>query len=61
MTSSVEKAALKLLGTLGIRAIWDLHLSATAAHDMGKPKLGADLIELAEAAERFWMRRSERT
>jgi hypothetical protein len=57
MSSSVEKAALKLLGTFGMRAIWDLHLAATAAYDMGNPELVANLTELAEAAERCWMQR----
>ena len=57
--TSLEKAASKLLGTFGIRVIWDLHLSATAAEDMGKSELAAALIELAEASERCWMRRAD--
>ena len=57
MSSSAEKAALKLLGTFGLKAIWDAHLAATAAYEMGKPELAGSLIELAEAAERCWMRR----
>ena len=59
--ASLEKAASKLLGTFGVRVIWDMHLSATAADAMGKSELAAALIELAEAAERCWMRCAEAT
>jgi hypothetical protein len=57
MSSSVKKAALRLLGTFGVNAIWDVHLAATAAHELGKSELASDLVELAEAAEQEWMQR----
>ena len=55
----LEEAASKLLGTFGVQAIWDTHLAATAAYDMGKSDLAAVLIELAEAAELCWIRRAD--
>jgi hypothetical protein len=53
MSSShgIEDAARKLLATYGIKAIWDMHLAAAAAEEMGEPDLAASLIKLAEAAE----------
>ena len=57
--ASLEEAASKLLGTFGVQAIWDTYLAATAAYEMGKSDLAATLIDLAEAAERCWMRRAE--
>lgn len=59
MSSTVEKSALQLLDTFGLKAIWDVYLAATAAYDMGKSELAASLIELAEAAEQCWMRRAD--
>ena len=47
----LEKAARKLLATYGVKAIWDMHLAAAAAHGMGEPELAASLVHLAEAAE----------
>lgn len=57
--TSLDEAASKLLSTFGVQAIWDAHLAATAAYEMGKSDLAATLIELAEAAERHWMQRAE--
>ena len=54
--SSLETAASKLLATYGVKAIWDMHLTAAAAHGMGEPELAESLIKLAEAAERQMMR-----
>ncbi len=53
--SSLETAASKLLATYGVKAIWDMHLAAAAAYDMGEPELAASLTKLAEAAERRLM------
>lgn len=53
----IEKAAKKLLAAHGIKAIWDMHLAAAKAHRMGRLKLAASMILIAEAAERRWMRR----
>jgi hypothetical protein len=58
--ASLEEAASKLLGTFGVQAIWDVHLAATAAYEMGKSELAATLIEIAEAAERLWLARAQR-
>ena len=55
----IEKAATKLLAVYGIKAIWDMHLAAAAAHGLGKLKLAASMIAVAEAAERRWMRRRQ--
>lgn len=41
-----------------MRAIWDTHLAATAAYEMGKSDLAA-VIELVEAAELCWIRRAD--
>jgi pantoate kinase len=38
----------------GVGAIWKLHRAAAAAHRAGFPLSAADLIEVAEAAERAW-------
>jgi hypothetical protein len=56
----LEKAATKLLATYGVKAIWDMHLTAAAAHAMGEAELATSLIDLAEAAERCLLRRSAR-
>jgi hypothetical protein len=56
--ASLEKSASKLLVTFGVQAIWDAHLTATAAYMMGKSELAATLIEIAEAAERLWLARA---
>ena len=53
----VEKVAKKLLAAHGVEAIWDMHVTAAAAHRLGRPKLAAFMIAVAEAAERRWMRR----
>ncbi len=42
----LNSAASKLLATLGVKAIWDLHLAAAAAYGMGT---------IAEAEERQLM------
>jgi hypothetical protein len=49
-----DKLARSLLAKQGIGAIWRLHQTAAAAHRAGFPFSAADLIEVAEAAERGW-------
>ena len=61
---SVPRAALastasRMLGKHGIAFIWDAYVAAAAAHGLGNAALADDLIEIAEAAERQWMRRIE--
>ena len=59
---SVPRAALastasRMLGKHGLAFIWDAYVAAAAAHGLGNPALADDLIEIAEAAERQWLRR----
>jgi hypothetical protein len=53
----IDKAATKLLATYGVKAIWDMHLAAAAAHGMGETELASTLTNLAEAAERCILER----
>jgi len=49
-----DKLARSLLAKQGVGAIWKLHQAAAAAHRAGFRLSAADLIEVAEAAERAW-------
>jgi hypothetical protein len=51
-----EIVALSLLTQDGIAAIWQLHLSAALAYRDGQKAVAAGIIEIAEAAEREWLR-----
>jgi hypothetical protein len=51
-----EDLALRLLARGGIAAIWQLHLAAAQAHHIGCRRAAAAVIEIAEAAERAWLR-----
>ena len=51
--------ALSLLARDGVSAIWKLHLSAAGAYRDGHKSVAAGIIEIAEAAEREWLRRGE--
>ena len=53
--TQTDKLARLLLAKQGIGAIWRLHEAAAAAHRAGFRLSAADLIEVAEAAERAWM------
>ena len=53
--TQVDKLARSLLAKQGIGAIWRLHQAAAEAHRAGFPQSAADLIEIAEAAERAWL------
>ena len=59
MPTISEKLAARMLATSGTRAISDLHAAAAIAHEMRKPDIAESLAEIAEAAERQWMRRLE--
>jgi hypothetical protein len=50
-----------MLALSGVVAIWDAYLAASAAHGLGRPDLAESLINIAEAAEREWMSRPQRT
>jgi hypothetical protein len=52
--TEADKLARSLLAKQGIGAIWKLHQAAAAAHRAGFRLSAADLIEVAEAAERAW-------
>jgi len=52
--TEADKLARSLLAKQGIGAIWKLHQTAASAHRAGFPLSAADLIEVAEAAERAW-------
>jgi hypothetical protein len=51
-----QDIAASLLAVSGRRAIADLYGAAAAACQLGKPDVAGSLIEIAEAAERQWMR-----
>ena len=50
----IDELARSLLAKQGIGAIWKLHQAAAEAHRAGFQLSAADLIEVAEAAERAW-------
>jgi hypothetical protein len=52
-----ENLALTMLARDGIAAIWTLHLAAARAYRDGNKETAATIIEIAEAAEREWLRR----
>ena len=52
--TEADKLARSLLAKQGIGAIWKLHVAAKA-HRAGFRLSAADLIEVAEAAERAWI------
>jgi hypothetical protein len=54
LRTEADKLARSLLAKQGIGAIWKLHEAAASAHRAGFPLSAADLIEVAEAAERAW-------
>ena len=50
--TQADKLARSLLAKQGIGTIWRLYQAAAEAHRAGFPQSAADLIEIAEAAER---------
>ena len=56
-----ENLALTMLAREGIAAIWQLHLSAARAYRDGQKAVAAGIIEIADAAEREWVRGNGRT
>ena len=51
-----ENIALNLLRRDGIAVIWELHLAAAKAERGGNTAAAAAIIEIADAAEREWLR-----
>jgi len=56
----VHSLALKMLARDGFAAIWVLHLSAARAYREGRNAAATATIEIADAAEREWLRRGNR-
>ena len=54
-----ENLALTMLARDGIAAIWALHLAAARAYRDGNKGMAATIIEIADAAEREWLRRAK--
>jgi len=54
-----ENLALTMLARDGIAAIWALHLAAARACRDGNKGMAATIIEIADAAEREWLRRAK--
>jgi hypothetical protein len=52
----LENIARKILAREGVAAIWQLHLSAALAYRDGHKAVAAGIIEIADAAEREWLR-----
>jgi hypothetical protein len=52
-----EQLALRMLANEKLTAIWNLHLAAARAYHNGNGSVAVILTEIAEAAEREWMRR----
>lgn len=53
--TEADKLARSLLAKQGVAGIWKLHQAAADAHRAGFRLSAADLIEVAEAAERAWI------
>jgi hypothetical protein len=53
-----EQAALNMLRRFGVSAIWQLHLSAAAAYRAGHRPAAASILEIADAAEREWLKKA---
>ena len=56
----VHSLALEMLARDGFAAIWVLHLSAARASREGRKAAATAIIEIADAAEREWLRRGNR-
>jgi hypothetical protein len=51
-----ETLALALLERCGIEIIWRLHTAAAEVYRIGNPSAATAILEIAEAAERAWLR-----
>ena len=54
-----EQVAADMLSQDGLAAVWQLHLSATRAYREGNELAARLMIDIADAAERLWLRRSK--
>jgi hypothetical protein len=57
MSTFAEKVADSMLAEQGVAIIWKLHADAATLYRIGNFAGAASLIEIAEAAEREWLRR----
>ena len=53
-----ENLAMTMLAREGVAAIWTLHLAAAKADRDGYKGAATTIIEIADAAEREWLRRA---
>ena len=53
-----EQVAANMLRRYGLAAIWQLHLSAAKAYREGNRQAARSIADIADAAERVWLRRS---
>jgi len=53
-----EKLARDLLASQGVGVIWKLHTDAGTLYRVGNPVAAASFVEIADAAEREYRRRS---
>jgi hypothetical protein len=51
-----ENLASAILERSGVEAIWRLHTAAAEVYQIGNPSAAAAILEIAEAAERAWLR-----
>ena len=51
-----EQLAHSMVANQGIAMIWQLHIDAATLDRNGNPASAAALIEIADAAEREWLR-----
>ncbi|MGD9617801.1 MAG: hypothetical protein AB7H90_21825 [Alphaproteobacteria bacterium] len=56
--SYAEQVAANMLNRYGLAAIWQLHLSAGKAYREGNELAARSILDIADAAERVWLRRS---
>ena len=54
--TATEDLALAILTRSGIGTIWRLHTAAAEVYRIGNPSAAAAILELADAAEREWVR-----
>lgn len=52
--------ASRLLARHGIAVLWDLQVAAAIVHSTGEAQIAASIMEIADAAEREWLRENAR-
>ena len=55
----IDVLAVRMLDEEGMEAIWGLHTLAAHAYRTGQRHLAAGFIDIADAAEREWLRREQ--